>query len=87
MFFSRTKKSIELIDAFLNCVDQGLLLFKEGVKNYLYNNMEHFNNDIVQLANTERSLTSCVGRLNHPLRAVVDASSTGRCHAAAGGDG
>jgi predicted phosphate transport protein (TIGR00153 family) len=54
MFFSRTKKSIELIDAFLNCVDQGLLLFKEGVKNYLYNNMEHFNNDIVQLTNTER---------------------------------
>ena len=67
MFFSRTKKSIEHIDANQNCVDQGLLLFKKGVKNYIYNNMEHFNNDIVQLANTERESTSCAGDRNHPL--------------------
>ena len=54
MLFSRTNKSIELIDNFLNCVDQSLLLFNEGVKNYLYNNTENFNNDILQLANSER---------------------------------
>jgi hypothetical protein len=53
MIFSRANKSIELIDKFLNTVDQSLLLFKEGVKNYLYNNTENFNNDIVQLANSE----------------------------------
>lgn len=54
MLFSRTNQSIELIDKFLNCVDQSLLLFKEGVKNYLYNNTEKFNNDILELANSER---------------------------------
>jgi predicted phosphate transport protein (TIGR00153 family) len=53
MIFARANKSIELIDKFLNCVDQSLLLFKEGVKNYLYNNTENFNNDILQLANAE----------------------------------
>lgn len=53
MLFKKANKSIELIDKFLNCVDQSLLLFKEGVKNYLYNNTENFNNDIIQLANNE----------------------------------
>jgi hypothetical protein len=53
MLFSKANDSIELIDKFLNCVDQSLLLFKEGVKNYLYNNTEVFNNDISQLANAE----------------------------------
>jgi predicted phosphate transport protein (TIGR00153 family) len=53
MLFKKANKSIELIDKFLNCVDQSLLLFKEGVKNYLYNNTENFNNDILQLANNE----------------------------------
>lgn len=53
MLFSKANQSIELIDKFLNCVDQSLLLFKEGVKNYLYNNTEIFNNDISQLANAE----------------------------------
>lgn len=53
MLFKKANTSIELIDKFLNCVDQSLLLFKEGVKNYLYNNTENFNNDILQLANNE----------------------------------
>ena len=53
MLFKNANKSIVLIDKFLNCVDQSLLLFKEGVKNYLYNNTENFNNDILQLANCE----------------------------------
>ncbi len=53
MMFKKANQSIELIDKFLNCVDQSMLLFKEGVKNYLYNNTENFNNDIKQLANNE----------------------------------
>lgn len=53
MLFSQANKSIELIDKFLDCVDQSLLLFKEGVKNYLYDNMESFNNNIISLANAE----------------------------------
>lgn len=53
MFFSKANKSIELIDSFFNCVDQSLLLFKEGVKNYLYKNTENFNNNLQSLANLE----------------------------------
>jgi predicted phosphate transport protein (TIGR00153 family) len=53
MLFARANKSIELIDMFLNCIDQSLLLFKEGVKNYLYNNTENFNNNLLSLANAE----------------------------------
>ena len=53
MLFSKTNKSIELIDKFLNCVDQSLLLFKEGVSSYLYNHTEDFSNNIVALADCE----------------------------------
>ncbi len=53
MFFSKANKTIELIDSFFNCVDQTLLLFKEGVKNYLYKNTENFNNNLQSLANLE----------------------------------
>ncbi|MGC3978155.1 MAG: DUF47 family protein [Paludibacteraceae bacterium] len=53
MFFSQANTSIELINKFLDCVDQSLLLFKEGVKNYLYDNIESFNNNIISLANAE----------------------------------
>ncbi len=53
MLFAKANKSIELIDTFLNCIDQSLFLFKEGVKNYLYNNTENFNNNLLSLANAE----------------------------------
>jgi len=53
LFFSKANKTIELIDSFFNCVDQTLLLFKEGVKNYLYKNTENFNNNLQSLANLE----------------------------------
>ncbi|MDR1762621.1 MAG: DUF47 family protein [Dysgonamonadaceae bacterium] len=52
-FFAKTNKFIELIDAFLNRVDQSMLLFQEGVANYLYNNAESFNNNLTQLAECE----------------------------------
>lgn len=53
MLFRKANKSIELIDRFLNCVDQSLLLFMEGVRNYLYNNIENFNNNLQSLAKLE----------------------------------
>ncbi|MHC1780010.1 MAG: DUF47 domain-containing protein [Bacteroidales bacterium] len=53
LLFTKANKSIELIDQFLNCVDQSLLLFKEGVKNYLYSNTENFNANLQSLANSE----------------------------------
>lgn len=53
MLFKKANQSIELIDKFLNCVDQSILLFKEGVKNYLYNNIENFNYNLQSLAKLE----------------------------------
>jgi uncharacterized protein len=51
--FAKANKSIELINKFLNCIDQSLLLFKEGVKNYLYKNMGNFNSNLQSLASCE----------------------------------
>jgi len=51
--FARANKSIELINKFLNCVDQSLLLFKDGVKNYLYRDQGNFASNLQSLANSE----------------------------------
>jgi predicted phosphate transport protein (TIGR00153 family) len=53
MLFKKANHSIELIDNFLNAVDQSVLLFKEGVKYYLYNDIEHFNANLESLAKLE----------------------------------
>ncbi len=46
-------QSIELIDNFLNTIDQGVLIFKEGVKNYLAGNRESFNDNLRTLSTLE----------------------------------
>jgi uncharacterized protein len=51
--FAKANKSIELINKFLNCIDQSLLLFKDGVKNYLYKNTGNFSSNLQSLANCE----------------------------------
>jgi uncharacterized protein len=51
--FAKANKSIELINKFLNCVDQSLLLFKDGVKNYLYRDQGNFASNLKSLANSE----------------------------------
>ena len=51
--FAKANKSIELINKFLNCVDQSLLLFKDGVKNYLYKDPGNFSSNLQSLANCE----------------------------------
>jgi len=51
--FKHANKSIELIDKFLNTIDQGVLIFKEGVRNYLYNNRENFLDNLRTLSNLE----------------------------------
>ena len=53
LFFQKANNTIELIDQFLNCVDQSLLLFREGVKNYLYSSSENFSANLQSLANSE----------------------------------
>lgn len=42
----RLNKSIESIDKFFGTIDQALLIFKDGVKNYLYNDVEAFNDNL-----------------------------------------
>lgn len=51
--FKHANKSIELIERFLNTVDQGMLIFKEGVKNYLHGNKESFLDNLKTLSTLE----------------------------------
>jgi len=51
--FKQANKSIELIDDFLDLIDQGVIIFKEGVKNYLYGNRENFVSNLQTLSGLE----------------------------------
>lgn len=48
--FKHAKKSIELIENFLTIIDQGSLIFKDGVKNYLLGNRLNFEDNLNTLA-------------------------------------
>lgn len=49
--FKHAKRSIELIEQFLTIIDQGSLIFKDGVKNYLQGNRENFEDNLKTLSN------------------------------------
>ncbi|MBP6979082.1 MAG: DUF47 family protein [Bacteroidales bacterium] len=51
--FKQANKSIKQIDQFLDKVDEGNLIFKEGVKNYLNGNRESFVDNLKTLSNLE----------------------------------
>ncbi|MCE1201591.1 MAG: DUF47 family protein [Bacteroidia bacterium] len=51
--FRHAKKSIALIDEFLGKVDQGILIFKEGVTNYLSGNQQRFLDNLQTLSSLE----------------------------------
>ncbi|MDY0101749.1 MAG: DUF47 family protein [Lentimicrobium sp.] len=51
--FKHAEKSIELIDQFLNIIDQGSIIFKDGVKSYLFGNRENFINNLQTLSTLE----------------------------------
>lgn len=51
--FKHANKSIELIDNFLNIVDQSSLIFCEGIKNYMYDNRESFVDNLKTLSQLE----------------------------------
>lgn len=44
---------IELLEKFFDTVDQGVLVFKNGVHNYLYGNTENFQNNLNSLIKLE----------------------------------
>ncbi len=51
--FRQANKSIQLIDSFLDTIDQGAIIFKEGIKNYLYGNREQFVDNLKTLSSLE----------------------------------
>lgn len=51
--FRQAQKSIQLIDDFLDKVDQGILIFKEGVGSYLAGNQDSFLNNLKTLSHLE----------------------------------
>lgn len=51
--FKHANKSIELIERFMDKIDQGVLIFQEGVKNYLYENKENFADNLKTLSTLE----------------------------------
>ncbi len=54
MFASKeSKKTVESIDNFLDTVDRALLIFKEGVKNYLYGHTAQFADNLQSIAQLE----------------------------------
>lgn len=53
VLFKHANKSIELVDSFLDSIEQGGLIFKEGVKNYLNKNKEHFRDNLKTLSKLE----------------------------------
>jgi uncharacterized protein len=51
--FKNSKKVIDLIETFFESIDQGSIVFKQGVNNYLYGSVEAFNDNIVMLSKLE----------------------------------
>ncbi|HRZ42208.1 MAG TPA: DUF47 family protein [Bacteroidales bacterium] len=53
VFFKHANQSVEFIDHFINTIDQGALIFREGVKNYLLGNRESFLDNLSTLSGLE----------------------------------
>lgn len=53
LFFKRIDKTNQQVEAFFDTVDQALLVFKQGVKNYLYSEMEAFNDNLATMTKLE----------------------------------
>jgi len=51
--FKQTNKSIQLIEDFLNTIDQSCIIFREGVKNYLHDNQDTFRDNLKTLSKLE----------------------------------
>ena len=50
---TRTKLFVESVDKLLNTVDTSLILFKEAVRSYLYNDAESFDRTLSAMATEE----------------------------------
>lgn len=51
--FKKTNRAIDNIDKFFDTIDKALLVFKSGVKDYLYSNKEEFNANLETISQLE----------------------------------
>lgn len=51
--FNNSKKVIDLIEKFIDSIDQGAIIFKNGVDNYLYGNKNGFDDNLINLSKLE----------------------------------
>ena len=65
MFFKKTKETIRDIDTFLDTVDSGILVFKEGVKDYLEKDKKNFEKNLEKLENLESEADKMVLKIQN----------------------
>lgn len=68
-FFNTTKKLILEIDEFFNAIDNGAIVFKEGVSNYLKGNTEKFTENIETIDKLESRADSIRRKIENDLYA------------------
>ena len=54
--FKSSNEVIDLLEKFFDNVDQALLVFKEGVSNYLYKKTDNFNENLISIAKLESNV-------------------------------
>lgn len=62
LYQKRINKIIGDIDKFFDTIDQALLIFGEGVKNYLYTNVEAFKGNLQTMTGWRTRRNSFAGR-------------------------
>ncbi len=65
MFFKKTKSTIKDIDEFLDSVDQGILVFKEGVKSYIDEDQESFGKSLDKIYKLESKADAMVLKIQN----------------------
>lgn len=69
VFFNTTKKLILEIDEFFDAIDNGALVFKEGVRNYLKGDTDKFAENLITIDNLESKADSIRRKVENDLYA------------------
>ena len=65
MFFRKTKSTIDRINTFLDSIDQGILVFREGVKNYLEDDVDSFDKSLQKMIHLEATADSKLKKISN----------------------
>ncbi len=65
MFFRKTKSTIDKINNFLDSIDQGILVFRDGVNHYLTDEKDSFNKNLEQLFKLEAEADSALRTISN----------------------